>query len=160
MPKSRNKQTRQKESHYVPKQTRQRESNSAPKITKEVIGVAAIEDRHLVWRFSERDQAGPFSCDEMSAADQRILLDRMSAFEQMTPGELKKAQSNKDVPLYSMSKKAKDRLRELQLDDQDKLWSFHVGNKPRFWCIKHENIYALLWWDPSHEVYLTPKKHT
>ena len=43
MPKSRNKQTRQKESHYVPKQTKQRESNSAPKITKEVIGVAAIE---------------------------------------------------------------------------------------------------------------------
>ena len=145
------KQTKQKESYYAPKQTKQ---------TKEILGITAIEDKHLAWRFNKSDHGGPFSCDKMSATDRKDVWNRMSQFEQMTAGDLKNADSNHGVAPQRMSKEARDRLRELQLDDQEKFWAFHINNKRRFWCIKYENIYALLWWDPEHKVYLTPKKNT
>ena len=78
----------------------------------------------------------------------------------MDASQLKEAASNHSTPLSKMSPEAKKRLRELQLDDQDKLWSFRITQQRRFWCIKHENIYALLWWDPLHKVYPTKQKLT
>ena len=63
-------------------------------------------------------------------------------------------------PPQRLSAEAKQRLRDIKLDDIDTLWSFRMSGAGRFWCLKHENIYSLLWWDPNHEVYPVSKRNT
>lgn len=77
----------------------------------------------------------------------------------MTLSQLREA-GNHAVLQSDFAPEAKKRLEELRLDDLEKLWSFRVGARGRFWCIKDQNIYALLWWDPNHQVCLSLKKHT
>ena len=125
---------------------------------RDVLGPATVEGRHLVWRFSRRDKDGPFSWGAISAEDTRRVWARLAEFEKMDASQLKEAASNHSAPSSEVSQEAKKRLRELQLDDQENLWSFRITQQRRFWCIKHENIYALLWWDPCHKVYPTKQK--
>ena len=123
-------------------------------------GTPAIEGRYLVWRFSSFDSKGPFATANLTDQDRRTIWDRMAAFEKMSPSELKGAGSHHKVPLILLPPEAKKRLEELELDDLGEIWSFRVSGKRRFWCIKDENVYALLWWDPDHKVYPVGKKHT
>ena len=38
--------------------------------------------------------------------------------------------------------------------------SFHITGKERIWAIRSGERVFLLWWDPNHEIYPSPKKHT
>ena len=114
----------------------------------------------MAWRFSDRDQGGPYSWDGISEKDQQAVWERLAEFERLTAQGLTKTGSHHRIPLDKLSKDAKKRLRYLDRDDLDDLWSFRISGERRFWCIKHENIYALLWWDPNHTVYPVAKKGT
>ena len=81
--------------------------------------------------------------------DRLAVWKRLGEFEKMNAAELKTARSNHKHFMSTLAKEAIERLKELQLDDLDDIWSFRVTGERRFWCIKHENIYALLWWDPE-----------
>jgi hypothetical protein len=96
----------------------------------------------------------------LTEEDRRDVWDKMSSFEGMSVAQLNTQGSHHRVTVSSLSKTAKARLRELQLEDLGELWSFRITSSKRFWCIKHENIYALIWWDPHHKVYPVPKKRT
>ena len=119
-----------------------------------------MEGRYLAWRFSSSDSKGPFSTTNLTDHDRRAIWERMAAFEKMSQSELKAAGSHHKVPLVRLSSEAKKRLEELEMDDLDGIWSFRISGLRRFWCIKEDNVYALLWWDPDHKVYPVGKKHT
>ena len=76
----------------------------------------------------------------------------MKHFESMTVPELQNAR-NHPIRQSRLSPEAQKRLATIGLDDFEEIWSFRLTGRKRFWCIKHENVYALLWWDPNHEVY-------
>ncbi len=138
-----------------------RQSISASDLKKpKLAGPPSIDGRYLAWRFSNADLEGPFSWGQISDADRQTVWNRLREFEKMTVNELKSAGSHHSVSQQNMSRNAKDRLRELQMDDLEELHSFRIDGKARLWCIKHENIYAVLWWDPEHKVYPVSKKHT
>jgi len=124
------------------------------------LGSPNIEDTYIAWRFGTSDSGGPFSCASLQPEECQRLWERLRAFEGMNAAQLQAAGSLHPVPQRSMSRAAKNRLREIKLDDVDGLHSFHVTAACRFWCMKHLNIFCLLWWDRNHEVYPTPKKHT
>ena len=98
------------------------------------------------------DMDGPFSWASISDKDLKAVWKRMGAIEAMSPAELLKTRSH-PIPVSEICKDARDRLPEIYLDDFDELWSFRLGGKPRFWCIKYGSTYALLWWDPEHKIY-------
>ncbi len=160
MTKRRTKRTRKQESYKSLKRTRKQESHDARKRIQNILGVEAVEGHHLVWRFSISDRGGPFSWDSITENDRKAVWIRLGEFERMTIRQLKEAKSHHIVPQSRLSVDAKDRLRQLKLDDIDELCSFRVTGERRLWCIKHENIYALLWWDPKHKVYPVSKKRT
>ena len=124
------------------------------------LGNPNIENRHIVWRFSASDNDGPFSCNGLDADDLSRLWERLRAFEKMNVSDFKKDGSYHAIPVSQTSKEAKNRLAEIQLDDIDTLYSFRITQTCRLWCMKHENIMSVLWWDKSHEVYLVGKKGT
>jgi hypothetical protein len=65
-----------------------------------------------------------------------------------------------DVATVKLSQAAKQRLIQLQRDDIETLYAWHVGGKERLWCAEFAGMMCILWWDPKHEVYPVPKKYT
>lgn len=64
------------------------------------------------------------------------------------------------VALDKIVPEAFKRLRDIKKDDADSLHGWHIQGKQRLWCIEHEGTMCVLWWDPEHQVYPTPKKYT
>lgn len=87
------------------------------------------------------------------------LLQRLQSVESMAFPELRSAGCH-EVAVESLSKQARDRLLELQHDDVDELYSLRITGRERVIGIRHGSVVKLLWWDPFHEVYPSPKRHT
>ena len=114
------------------------------------LGTPALESR-AAWRLSGADQGGPFSWANIPDAQRSGVWARMAEFEKMTPDQLRRTGSHR-VAQSRMAKEAKERLRRIEMDDLEELWSFRVTGRQRFWRAKRENVYSLLWWDPDHRV--------
>jgi hypothetical protein len=94
--------------------------------------------------------------------DGELLLEiheKLRSFESMTLGEIL-GRNNHCVEVSQLCKRAKDRLAEMHLDDNDELLSLHLTGLRRVWGILEHNVVTLLWWDPNHEICPSPKKHT
>jgi hypothetical protein len=124
------------------------------------LGKPLLEGRHLSWRLSSADIDGPFSCGRFAHEDFKLFWDKLRAFEKMNATQLRQADSLHGVPTVNISQMAKTRLQEISLDDIDIIYGFHIMGRCRLWCMKHENILSVLWWDRNHKVYPVAKKHT
>ncbi len=132
---------------------------SVSKVPK-FLGAPNIEGGFIAWRFGTADSGGPYACSNLEHADYQRLWERLRAFEGMNTAQLLDAGSLHPVPQHKLSRAAKDRLKEIRLDDLDGLHSFHITGSCRLWCMKHLNIFCVLWWDRNHGVYPTPKKYS
>lgn len=124
------------------------------------LGPTNLENLHLSWRLGKADLDGPYHCNEFSLTDFQQLWNRLRAFEGMNHAALRRSGSLHRVPVIMMSKEAKERLKTLQLDDIDVMYSFHIDGPCRMWCIKYQSIFLVLWWDRNHGAYSVRKKHT
>lgn len=124
------------------------------------LGAPNLDGRYLAWRFSSADIDGPFGCGQFDRDDFMQFWDRLRAFEKMNISQLRRAGSFHGVPCTNISKKAKSRLEEIKKDDLDIIYGFRITGECRLWCMKHENILSVLWWDRNHEVYPVKKRHT
>ncbi|MCK5521570.1 MAG: hypothetical protein KAI83_00420 [Thiomargarita sp.] len=116
-------------------------------------------DNRPVWRFSTVDRNGPFAWPK-GAHKELDIVGKLHDFDSMTWSDISGKQHHYLSP-SSLSKEAKQRLEELELDDEiENLFSFHLGGKPRIIAIKHANIAKLFWFDPEHQVAPSKKKHT
>lgn len=110
------------------------------------------------WRFSKVDCNGPFPWPSNTDTEQQIIQ-KLRLFDSMTWKEIE-GPDHHAIGVESLSKDAQDRLREIKLDDQDEIFSFHFQGKPRIIGIREFNVVRLLWWDPEHGVCPSKKKHT
>jgi len=111
------------------------------------------------WRFSTVDKSGPFSWPVGDSAEAEIV-NKLHSFDSMTWEDIKGKQHHYLSP-SSLSKDAKKRLEEIDLDDEaENLFSFHLQGKPRIVCIRHNDLALLLWHDPEHKVAPSKKKNT
>ncbi|WP_333309597.1 hypothetical protein [Microcoleus sp. N9_A2] len=87
---------------------------------------------------------------------------KLTNFESMTWREIlvDSKKQNHTVPINKLSKLARERLSEINLDDLDELTSLRLSATERIWGILNQGVMELLWWDPNHEVYPTQKKNT
>ena len=123
-------------------------------------GEPNLEDRYLAWRFSKADLGGPYSCGTFTYDDFLMLWDKLRSFEKMNSAELWKGGSFHEISVGDIGKEAQARLQAVALDDVDYLYSFRMNATCRLWCVKHENLMSLLWWDKDHQVYPVSKKGT
>ena len=124
------------------------------------LGSPNLEGLHITWRFSSADITGPFSCGQLTHYDFKNFWNRIRAFERMNSAQLKADGSNHEVPITNISRGAKARLKARKLDDVTAVYSFRIMGACRLWCMRHENILSVLWWDPSHGVYPVGKRNT
>ena len=74
--------------------------------------------------------------------------------QDMTGGNLRRGEKHKFIAVASLCKDARDRLEAIELDDQDRLFRFRLGNMKRLWgvILPDDHMFYLLWWDESHKV--------
>lgn len=115
---------------------------------------------HIAWRFSGVDKNGPFSWAALEdPAEYKAVIESLSDMEPMNEAELGKNGCH-FIPVKDISKDAKNRLIELQLDDLDELYSFRVMGAVRVFGIHRTHYMRVLWYDPKHGVCPAPKKNT
>lgn len=124
------------------------------------LGRATLENKHMAWRFSRSDNAGPYDCSNLSHEEYKQLWDRLREFETKNPSQLRDTGSFHSIPISEFCKEARDRLMEIQVDDLEELYSFRIDAMCRIYCMKWENILSILWWDKKHKAYPIPKSHT
>ena len=97
----------------------------------------------------------------ISCADILIKIHgKLKNFETMYWYEIEKNNMNHFMPIDKLTKQAQNRLKELNIEDTDEMYSLHLGGKERIWGMRENEILKILWWDPDHTVYIVPKKHT
>lgn len=120
----------------------------------------SVKGSPITWRFSHADRGGPFAWTSLEdASEHKDIIERLASFETMTENDLSDAGCHA-IELHQLCKEAQDRLRELQYDDLDSLYSLRVTGKVRIFCVHHSQVMRVLWYDPKHEVCPSNKKHT
>lgn len=135
---------------YVPK----------PKQFTPVVG-----DGNLRVRFNSVDVDGPWCVSKIEAAHHIDLLQRLKSFESMKCSEVFKPGSDEGI-VYSVpdipNKEARNRLVELQFDDQTEIARLRISGRRRLYGFL-PNLgpdFYVLWWDPEHEIWPSTLKHT
>ena len=119
--------------------------------------------RRPVWRFELFDHDGPWSFAAGLTPDVLVdLLRKLANFERMTIGELFHTgeEPGKHYDVDDMPTHVKNRLTDIERDDETRLSRLRLDGTCRLYGVLREHIFHVLWWDPEHEVYPSPKRHT
>lgn len=121
---------------------------------------ASLNKRNFRWNTEEVDLDGEYGWSkvELKALFNEIIP-KLQQYESMTWGEVEGAESH-FVDVDNCSRKAQKRLGEIDLDDLEQLFSLRIGGKKRIFGWRRESVFYVLWWDPVHRVFPSPKKHT
>jgi hypothetical protein len=138
----------------MPAKKKQAVIKEAPSLKKKprIMGQPTLGDKHVVWRFSGADQAGPWGWGTAWPDSIGEIVRKLKEFETLNYLSI--------VSLDRIVPEAFKRLRDINKDDTESLHGWHIKGKQRLWCIEHEGTMCVLWWDPEHQVYPTPKKYT
>lgn len=137
-----------------PKHTVKPDTTKTPKVASPPTGSG------FTWSFSILDKEGAFGWN--NCQDHGKFLEILSKKGQLECINLAQLayQGSHSVPVSSLDKEAQKRLCEINLDDTDSLFSFRLTGTNRIWCVQHDKIMRVLWWDPEHKVCPSIKKHT
>lgn len=138
--------------------------------TKENPG--ATDHQTPAWQFHRCDEEHTlWGWSKLNAKERLQIIQNLCSFEQMTWAALKSQNGGKAqgrgtnhhlISVDGFTKKAKDRLRELRLDDIDELFSLRLGNRERLYAIKDGRVLRFIWHDPHHgsgdEAYPTSRR--
>jgi hypothetical protein len=124
------------------------------------VGSAVHDGAPISWRFSAADRGGPFTWTAFPPERLEQLLRKFADYEGLDLSGLRNVRSEHEP--HTLEKAARDRLAALGLETLDRVVSYHLQAKERVWCLTYPDsgIMFVLWWDPGHNVYRTPKKHT
>jgi hypothetical protein len=129
----------------------------ARKVPREAAVVPS--DQYPTWRFSRLDFGGPLCPTRVNGAALTQMAQKLGHYESQTWDQLKQGGSH-HVEVNKLEKFARDRLRELKLDDLPALYSLRLSGTNRVWGIRSGNALAVLWVDPDHQVCPAHLKHT
>jgi hypothetical protein len=87
-------------------------------------------------------------------------MGKLKSFESMTWQEIEGPSGSHFIEVSQCAKDARDRLRALQYDDIDMLFSLRISGRARVFGIRERRILRILWWDPEHQICPSAKRHT
>jgi hypothetical protein len=117
----------------------------------------------VVVQFGRFDIGSQWCLSKMTPTEMRTLLDRIRSIETMTVIEAFNygEEPGKDYSIDDLpSRAARERLVELEYDDEDQISRLRVTGRGRLYGFRRDERFYALWWDPKHEIYPSPKKHT
>lgn len=116
------------------------------------------DNKTPVWRVSIMDMDGPFGWNALTKAKLLEVHRKLGDMESTKWSEILRGKSNHAMPVAVLEKEARDRLAEIGQDDIDELFQIRLSGPERIFGIRDRHVFRILWWDPDHKVYKTPKK--
>jgi hypothetical protein len=108
--------------------------------------------------FSSFDIDGPWGKIAFSECDWREVAEKLEGFQSMTWAEILRAtgsvsygNNNHHIDFDKLSSAAQTRLNDLQREDIDTVFSFHLRGKLRVYGIRDRKHCRILWLDPWHD---------
>jgi hypothetical protein len=121
----------------------------------------SIEREKPSWGLKIIEREGPFGWGRISNATLwEKILSKLGNFETMTWAEIKHQKNNHHIDVNKLSSIARERLKTIQQDDVDQVFSFHLEGRLRVVGITEGAKFKILWYDPEHGVCPSKKKHT
>ena len=111
--------------------------------------------RRPAWKLGLIDFAGPWNCEKIDSKECLLRIhNALKDFENKTWAEINDRKNNHPMPVHQLSREAKKRLTEINLDEYDTLYRLTISNKERLWGILDQEYLSIVWWDPNHTVYM------
>lgn len=113
------------------------------------------------WKFARSVKEGRFGFSTISKVALEDLREKLASFEGRTWAQIMSGSDNDHhhVEIGGLSKEAKERIKELRIQEEE-LFSFRITGKKRLWGVLKNEVYYILFWDPEHEICECKKKHT
>lgn len=122
----------------------------------------ANSHERVCWRFTHVDHDSRWGFDRIESAVLCEILRKMADCESMTVNELRGTRrffKEYDLP-GGLCKEAWDRLTAMDRDDMTKIQRLEFTGTQRLYGFLEDNIFHVVWWDPSHEVYPSSLRNT
>lgn len=117
-----------------------------------------VGDGYLRVRFNSVDLEGRWCMGSIDSGHFRDLLERLRSFESMKCADVF-ARGSEIGKTYTVSKlpakEARDRLVDLEYDDQTEIARLRISGKRRLYGFLPDGgpDFYVLWWDPEHEIW-------
>lgn len=114
------------------------------------------------WRISRLEMCAPFGWHKIEKEKLVEVCSKLGELEASTWNEIfvTRKKQNHTVSVSKLCKEAKDRLKELRLDEHEELISLRLSGIERVWGYQYLDALALLWWDPEHQICPSLLKNT
>lgn len=122
-------------------------------------------DQHPTWSFSKCDfehSEWSMPCHQECLSN---LMIRLKALEGQQWKEIlldksgrKNNTKNHAVPVRNIVKDAQKRLKEINLDDFDEIYSLTVTGIQRLWGVMVDGVFCVVWFDTKHEIFPSHKR--
>lgn len=111
------------------------------------------------WRVSRMEIVDPFGWHQIPGDKLHEIRHKLGGFEGQTWGHIiMRSQNNHHfMAVPKICPEAQARLNALHLEDTDALFSLRLSGPERIWGILDNGVLLVLWWDPFHVVYPTPR---
>lgn len=118
-------------------------------------------DKCPSWRVTQLQVVDPYGWHQLQGTKLLEIREKLKDFESRSWSEILVAskKNNHTVEINKLSKEAQNFITQKKLD-VDELTSLPLSGKERIWGIVVDGVMDLLFWDPSHEVCPSLKKHT
>jgi hypothetical protein len=125
----------------------------------------SIFNMQMAWHVEAADKAEAWSWgvdrDWGDDAWATLLEPKLNEFAQLTWKEIDtfntpighKAHHAQSVD--SICGEAQTRIADLCIDHDGDIFRFRLGNMRRLWGFREVNVFAVLWYDPTHQIYPT-----
>ena len=111
------------------------------------------------WTTEKVDDGGDWGFNRYNGCDAlRNLVPLLKKRETAKWSELEK-QGSHPVACDRLIVSARQRLAEIDIEVEE-LYSLRIDGRSRFWGVRENNLFRVLWFDQNHEVCPSPKKHT
>lgn len=114
----------------------------------------------IAWRIGDVELAGPWPFSVMSLEQAQAIHRFLSEMEKRTWEDACFGKPVRQVRVRDAPEAVRKRLEETKRDDVDCLAELLMGGLPRIWGVRRGNACHLLWWDPEHKVWPSPKRRT
>ena len=122
-------------------------------------------DRYLAlkpsWRVGKMAFSDPYGWHTVEGSKFLEIKEKLQNLERMTWNEILVQDQNRNhyVDTGQLAKEAQKQLETMKLE-HDRMVSLRLSGKERLWGIMSEGVLEIIWWDPDHKVYPSPKRHT
>lgn len=140
--------------HKTPKTLLNPTESKTPKT-----GIFLSDNSYLDFKADQMDLDGPWGWNLFDSTNMQEVFQKIFESQKLSWQELRNNGSH-FVDMEDLCPQAQKRLINIKKEDLDQLFSLRLTGRKRIWGIKEGNIFWLLWWDPSHEVSPSYKKHT